>query len=92
MIAYRKLEIYTCKWNGRCKGGQQFNSSMCNSKLIGARYFNAALKREAGLSSGFLPIVESARDTTGHGTLISSIVIEWIMLYPGTVFWVFNLF
>ena len=49
---------------------------MCNSKLIGARYFNAALKREAGLSSGFLPIVESARDTTGHGTLISSIVIE----------------
>lgn len=57
------------KWKVKCEGGQQFNSSMCNSKLIGVRYFNAALKRKFRSS-----IVDSARDTTGHGTYVSSVV------------------
>ncbi|XP_050242438.1 subtilisin-like protease SBT3 [Quercus robur] len=57
------------KWKVKCEGGQQFNSSMCNSKLIGVRYFNAALKRKFRSS-----IVDSARDTTGHGTYASSVV------------------
>ena len=75
MIAYRKLEIHLSGMED-VKEDNSLIPQMCNSKLIGARYFNAALKREAGLTSGVLPIVESARDTTGHGTLISSIVIE----------------
>ncbi|GMY19305.1 subtilisin-like protease SBT3 [Fagus crenata] len=65
LIAYKN----SSKWKGMCEGGKQFNSSMCNSKLIGVRYFNAGLKRGAR----FLPFEESARDTTGHGTLVSSI-------------------
>ncbi|KAG8390007.1 hypothetical protein BUALT_Bualt01G0038500 [Buddleja alternifolia] len=28
------------KWKGECQAGTQFNSSTCNKKLIGARYFN----------------------------------------------------
>ncbi|CAI0424624.1 unnamed protein product [Linum tenue] len=53
--------VYTSKlpskWKGTCQEGQDFNSSLCNSKLIGARYFNK---------------VNSARDTEGHGTHTSS--------------------
>lgn len=37
------------KWNGTCEGGQQFNSSMCHSKLIEVRYFNATLKEKIDL-------------------------------------------
>ncbi|CAN1191830.1 Subtilisin-like protease SBT3 [Linum perenne] len=45
------------RWKGTCQQGQEFNSSLCNLKLIGARYFNK---------------VNSARDTQGHGTHTSS--------------------
>lgn len=43
---------------------------MCNSKFIGAKYFYKgllAMKNIRGVS------MESARDTTGHGTMVSSI-------------------
>lgn len=52
-------------WNGLCETGEQFTTSNCNNKLIGARYFI-----EGAAASG--PIdedeIRSARDVDGHGT------------------------
>ncbi|OMO56651.1 hypothetical protein CCACVL1_26389 [Corchorus capsularis] len=37
------------RWKGRCESGTKFNSSLCNKKLIGARYFNKEEKSEKSL-------------------------------------------
>ena len=50
-----------------CEGGKDFNSSMCNSKIIGARCFSEGLKANTNLSK------VSARDDVGHGTQVASI-------------------
>lgn len=55
------------KWKGLCRG-ETFNSSLCNSKIIGAKYFNKGLKENY---NGM--IVDSARDCVGHGTQVASI-------------------
>ncbi|KAA0042821.1 hypothetical protein IC582_022296 [Cucumis melo] len=47
------------KWKGKC----EFNSSLCNNKLIGARTFN--------LGNNFL-MEESPNDEKGHGTHTAS--------------------
>ncbi|PHT94710.1 hypothetical protein T459_02592 [Capsicum annuum] len=58
------------RWKGICKTGTQFNTSMCNKKLIGANYFNKGILAND-------PTVKismnSARDTNGHGTHCASI-------------------
>ncbi|KNA17954.1 hypothetical protein SOVF_075200 [Spinacia oleracea] len=59
------------RWKGGCKGGVSFNTSLCNNKLIGAKYFNkGVIAAEPKLKSK----VNSARDTDGHGTHTASTV------------------
>ncbi|XP_074280851.1 subtilisin-like protease SBT3 [Silene latifolia] len=57
------------KWKGACQGGQSFNSSFCNNKLIGANFFNKGI---IASKPSLKPRVISARDAEGHGTHTSS--------------------
>ncbi|XP_052187131.1 subtilisin-like protease SBT1.2 [Diospyros lotus] len=61
------------KWRGICQQGQNFNSSNCNRKLIGARFFTKG-HNLAALSSAHNAVAEyaSPRDSQGHGTHTSS--------------------
>ncbi|KAK3015453.1 hypothetical protein RJ639_006815 [Escallonia herrerae] len=57
------------RWKGKCTEGSEFSSSSCNKKLIGARFYNKGLlsnKPNATI------LMNSARDTDGHGTHTSS--------------------
>lgn len=62
------------RWNGHCQHGESFNSTNCNKKLIGARWFikgfAAQLKKPINTteSGEFL----SPRDGIGHGTHTAS--------------------
>ncbi|XP_057452948.1 subtilisin-like protease SBT3 [Lotus japonicus] len=57
------------RWKGQCVNSIGFNSSLCNKKLIGARFFNKGYRAE----NPNITIVNSARDDTdGHGTHTSS--------------------
>ncbi|KAI4350311.1 hypothetical protein L6164_004779 [Bauhinia variegata] len=57
------------KWRGICQAGRAFNSSNCNRKLIGARYFT---KGHLAASPSRIPEYLSPRDSQGHGTHTSS--------------------
>jgi subtilisin family serine protease len=59
-------------WHGKCIPGEEFNASMCNQKLIGAQYFNAAWGGNAGIDAQRPWEFNSARDYNGHGTHTSS--------------------
>lgn len=59
------------RWKGQCQPGTAFNASLCNRKLIGARYFNKGFLASGGHID---PIYDynSARDFLGHGSHTSS--------------------
>lgn len=57
------------RWKGICQVGDQFNTSSCNKKLIGARYFNEG-SRAANPDINIT--MNSARDESGHGTHVAS--------------------
>ncbi|KAM7263780.1 hypothetical protein ACFE04_001463 [Oxalis oulophora] len=61
------------RWRGVCQQGEYFNSSNCNRKLIGARYFTKG-HSVASMSSGvgIIPEYMSPRDAHGHGTHTAS--------------------
>ncbi|KAK9697455.1 hypothetical protein RND81_08G038700 [Saponaria officinalis] len=56
-------------WKGACEGGQNFNASFCNKKLIGAKFFNKGI---IASKPSVKSRVNSARDVDGHGTHTSS--------------------
>ncbi|KAJ7544683.1 hypothetical protein O6H91_09G089200 [Diphasiastrum complanatum] len=62
------------RWKGTCEVGDQFNTSHCNRKLIGARYYKRGYEQQVGpinakdSSGDYL----SPRDAVGHGSHTSS--------------------
>ena len=59
-------------WHGKCTPGEDFNASMCNQKLIGAQWFNAAWGGDAGIDANCPGSSTPPRDYNGHGTHTSS--------------------
>ncbi|XP_038706055.1 subtilisin-like protease SBT3.9 isoform X1 [Tripterygium wilfordii] len=61
------------RWKGKCEKGEQFNTSNCNRKIIGARWYVKGYEAEFGkldTSDGFEYL--SPRDAAGHGTHTAS--------------------
>jgi len=63
-LSYRQIP----GWHGKCTPGEDFNASMCNQKLIGAQYFNAAYGGNEGIDADSPWEFNSPRDYNGHGT------------------------
>ncbi|XP_031100013.1 subtilisin-like protease SBT5.3 [Ipomoea triloba] len=63
------------RFTGECITGQNFTSSNCNRKIVGARFYSAGYEAENGpLESFNLTFFRSARDNDGHGTHIASTI------------------
>ncbi|OEL35929.1 Subtilisin-like protease SBT1.7 [Dichanthelium oligosanthes] len=58
-------------WKGQCMAGAGFNSSACNRKLVGARFFNKGYEAAMGPMDTDRES-RSPRDDDGHGTHTSS--------------------
>ncbi|KAG9442891.1 hypothetical protein H6P81_018745 [Aristolochia fimbriata] len=62
------------RWKGICQGGEQFVSSNCNRKIIGARWYIKGYEAEFGhLNTSDAFEFLSPRDAVGHGTHTASI-------------------
>ncbi|XP_058085387.1 subtilisin-like protease SBT3.9 [Magnolia sinica] len=62
------------RWKGVCQSGQRFNSTNCNRKLIGARWYIKGLQAELGKDLNITGVdYLSPRDGEGHGTHTSAI-------------------
>eukprot|EP01018_Ginkgo_biloba_P025018 Gb_41377 [translate_table: standard] len=62
------------RWKGVCQKGEKFNSSNCNKKMIGARWYVKGYEEATGspLNTTKTPEFRSARDYNGHGTHTAS--------------------
>lgn len=52
-------------WHGVCESGERFDTSNCNNKLIGARFFIDGAQASGPIDDGE---IRSPRDADGHGT------------------------
>lgn len=59
-------------WKGKCIGGEKFPKTLCNKKLIGARYFTDGYEAQYVRDGETEELLRSARDTDGHGTHTAS--------------------
>ncbi|KAF9593856.1 hypothetical protein IFM89_025641 [Coptis chinensis] len=59
-------------WKGICQDGASFNSSHCNRKIVGARYYLKAYEYFHDKLNNSLDF-QSPRDSNGHGTHTASI-------------------
>ncbi|KAL6956564.1 hypothetical protein U1Q18_040646 [Sarracenia purpurea var. burkii] len=57
------------RWKGYCESRSDFNSNLCNRKLIGAKFFTK------GFGNLQYDAYHSPRDVDGHGTHIASITV-----------------
>ncbi|XP_022847644.1 subtilisin-like protease SBT5.6 [Olea europaea var. sylvestris] len=64
---------YPSSWKGICQSGDEFNSSNCNMKIIGARYYIKGYEAQYGPLDRTLDSL-SPRDKDGHGTHTASTV------------------
>ncbi|GLJ14457.1 hypothetical protein SUGI_0233760 [Cryptomeria japonica] len=60
------------KWKGGCENGRAFNSSHCNKKIIGARYFFKGYEKTDLINQTLE--YKSPRDNDGHGTHTASTI------------------
>jgi len=67
-LAYQQIP----GWHGKCTPGEAFVASLCNQKLIGARWYNASQGGNAGIDTNNPWEFNSVRDYNGHGTHTAS--------------------
>ncbi|KAG9440220.1 hypothetical protein H6P81_020385 [Aristolochia fimbriata] len=60
------------RWKGKCEEGTNFKASLCNRKLVGARYFAAGYEASLGREVDESKESKSPRDDDGHGTHTST--------------------
>ncbi|XP_008228336.1 PREDICTED: subtilisin-like protease SBT1.5 [Prunus mume] len=68
----RDLGPTPSKWKGQCVAGKDFPATICNRKLIGARFFSSGFESTNGKMNETTEY-RSPRDSDGHGTHTASI-------------------